>query len=131
MGTMSERHTTSSEAEQQLVFDLMRERLLQMFGAGGQFRIGLGTPTAEDAVFVATVADTIAHSVATAFNPARSSAGRRAAPQTIAEQDALWQQIEADLDVRRTGPDSVEVQVEAEEAAAAESLAQRLGTKAA
>ena len=49
---MSERHTTSSEAEQQLIFDLMRERLLDMFGAGGNFRISLGSATADDAVFV-------------------------------------------------------------------------------
>jgi len=130
---MSERHTTSSEAEQQVIFDLMRERLLQMFGAGGAFTIRLGSATADDAVFVATVADTIAHQVAAAFNPARETSGRRAAPATIAEHEELWQQIEEGLDVRRTGPDSVEVDVEREVAAAREggSLAERLGAKAA
>ena len=131
---MSERHTTSSEAEQQLIFDLMRERLFEMFGPGGSFRITLGRATAEDAVFVSTVADTISHHVATAFNPSRESAGRRvAAPTTIAEQDELWHEIEQTLLVRRTGPDSVDVDVEREVAAAREggSLAERLGSKAA
>ena len=131
---MSERHTTSNEAEQQLVFDLMRERLLEMFGAGGNFRIVLGRATGDDAVFVSTVADTLAHHVATAFNPERSHAGRRvAAPTTIEEHDELWHEIETELNVRRTGPDSVEVDVERELAAAHEggSLAERLGTRAA
>ncbi len=131
---MSERHTTSSEAEQQLVFDLMRERLMHMFGPGGSFRITLGRPTADDAVFVSAVADTVAHQVAAAFNPERESAGRRvAAPTTIAEHEELWQQIEEDLLVRRTGPDSVDVDVEREVAAAREgsSLAERLSSKAA
>lgn len=130
---MSERHTTSSEAEQQLVFDLMRERMLQLFGAGGTFTISLGSATSDDAVFVATVADTIAHHVATAFNPVRETSGRRAAPATLAEHEQLWQQIEEDLDVRRTGPDSVEVDVEREVAAARDggSLAERLGSRAA
>ncbi|MBN9240228.1 MAG: hypothetical protein BGO97_10980 [Micrococcales bacterium 70-64] len=131
---MSERHTSSTEAEQQLVFDLMRERLMELFGPGGTFVINVGRASSDDAVFVATVADTIAHSVATAFNPGRESAGRRvAAPTTLAEHDELWQHIEADLEVRRTGPDSVEVDVDREVAAAREgdSLAQRLGTKAA
>ena len=131
---MSERHTTSSEAEQELVFDLMRARLFEMFGPGGSFRITLGRATADDAVFVATVADTVAHHVARAFNPERESAGRRvAAPTTIAEHDELWQQIESELLVRRTGPDSVDVDVEREVVAAREggSLAERLNTKAA
>jgi hypothetical protein len=131
---MSERHTTSSEAEQQLVFDLMRARLLEMFGAGGNFRITLGRATSDDAVFVATVVDTVAHQVATAFNPKRDTVGRRvAAPATIAEHDELWQQIEHELDVRRTGPDSVEVDVEREVAAARDggSLTDRLVTRAA
>ena len=131
---MSERHTTSSEAEQELVFDLMRERLFEMFGPGGSFRITLGRATADDAVFVATVADTVAHHVARAFNPVRESSGRRvAAPTTIAEHDELWQQMETENVVPRTGPDSVEADVEREVAAARDngSLAERLGTKAA
>ncbi|MBX3098957.1 MAG: hypothetical protein KF761_05200 [Salinibacterium sp.] len=131
---MSERHTTSTEAEQQLVFDLMRERLFEMFGPGGSFRITLGRATADDAVFVSTVSDTIAHHVATAFNPEREAGGRRvAAARTIAEHDELWQQIEGELLVRRTGPDSVDADVTREVAAARDggSLAERLGSKAA
>ena len=131
---MSERHNSSSEAEQQLVFDLMRERLFEMFGPGGSFRITLGRATADDAVFVSTIADSVAHHVATAFNPERESSGRRvAAPTTMAEHDELWKEIEADLLVRRTGPDSVDVDVEREVTAAREggSLAERLGNKAA
>jgi acyl transferase domain-containing protein len=131
---MSERHTTSSEAEQELVFDLMRERLFEMFGPGGSFRITLGRATAEDAVFVSTVADTVAHHVATAFNPQRESSGRRvAAATTMAEHDELWKQIETELLVRRTGPDSVDVDVEREVTAAREggSLAERLIRRAA
>jgi len=131
---MSERHTTSSEAEQQLIFDLMRERLFEMFGPGGSFRITLGRTTTDDAVFVSTVADTVAHHVATAFNPERETSGRRvAAPTTMAQHDELWKQIEADLLVRRTGPDSLDVDVEREVAAAREggSLAERLSSKAA
>ncbi|MCU1412556.1 MAG: hypothetical protein JWR04_3263 [Rhodoglobus sp.] len=130
---MSERHTTSSEAEQQLVFDLMRERLFEMFGPGGSFRITLGRATAEDAVFVSTVADTIAHHVATAFNPTQAAGRRVAAPTTIAEHEELWHEIEETLLVRRTGPDSVDVDVEREVTAAREggSLAERLGSKAA
>lgn len=131
---MSERHTSSSEAEQQLIFDLMRERLFEMFGPGGSFRITLGRAPAEDAVFVSTVADTVAHHVATAFNPERESTGRRvAAATTMAEHDELWQEIEQTLLVRRTGPDSVDVDVEREVTAAREggSLAERLGSKAA
>ncbi|CAN5157131.1 hypothetical protein BH09ACT5_BH09ACT5_17310 [soil metagenome] len=131
---MSERHTSSSEAEQQLVFDLMRERLIEMFGAGGSFTITLGRASSEDAVFVSTIAETIAQQVATAFNPVRESAGRRvAAPTTISEHDELWQQMESEHVVPRTGPDSVEADVEREVAAAHEggSLAERLGSRAA
>ena len=131
---MSERHTTSTEAEQQLVFDLMRERLLDMFGAGGNFRISLGSATADDAVFVSVIADTIAQHVTAAFTPVREAPARRvAAPTTFAEQQELWQEIEAGLEVRRTGPDSVEVDVEREVSAALEggSLAERLGSRAA
>ena len=131
---MSERHTARTEAEQQLIFDLLRERLLELFGPGGNFRVTVGSASVDDAVFISTVADRIAHNVATAFNPARSSEGRRvAAPTTMAEHDELWNKIESDLLVRRTGPDSVEVDVEREVTAAREggSVAERLGRRAA
>lgn len=131
---MSERHTSSSEAEQQLVFDLMRERLVQMFGPGGIFRISIGAADADDAAFVSTVVDSVAQQVAAAFNPERATAGRRvAAPTTMSEHEQLWQQLEEDLLVRRTGPDSVGVDVEREVAAAREggSVAERLSSRAA
>lgn len=109
---MSERHTSPSEAEQQAVFDLLSARLYELFGPGGSFRVTLGRPTADESVFASTVADTIAHDVATAFSPVRENAGRRAAePVTMAEHEALWKQIEAELLIRRTGPDSVDVDV--------------------
>jgi len=123
---MSERHTASSEAEQQLVFDLMRDRLFELFGPGGSFRITLGRATADDAVFASTVADTIAHDVATAFNPVREKAGRRVAPtHALAEHEAMWRQIEAELQIRRTGPDSVEVDVQREEQSAGRERARQ------
>lgn len=114
---MGERHTSASEAEQQLVFDLMRERLFELFGPGGSFRITLGRASADDAVFVSTVADTIAHDVATAFNPERTTVARRAASSPRDEHDALWRQIEGELRIRRTGPDSIDVDVEREDEA--------------
>jgi hypothetical protein len=111
---MAERHSAASEAEQQLVFDLLRERLFELFGPGGSFRITLGRATADDAVFVSTVADTIAHDVAPAFNPVRTTAPRRAASPAD-EHDAMWRQIEAELRIRRTGPDSIDVDVARED----------------
>jgi len=123
---MSDRHAASTEAEQQLVFDLMRERLFEMFGPGGSFRITLGRATADDAVFVSTVADTIAHDVAAAFTPARETPGRRvAAVDAMAEHEAMWRQIEAELQIRRTGPDSVEVDVQREEQSAGRERARQ------
>ena len=123
---MSERHTASKEAEQQVVFDLLRDRLGELFGPGGSFRITLGRATAEDAVFVSTVADTIAHDVATAFNPVRETSGRRAAStEALAEHETLWRQIEAELLIRRTGPDSIEVDVQREVHAATRERARQ------
>ena len=102
---MSERHTAAAEVEQQLVFDLMRERLIDMFGPGGSFRISMGRPAADDAFFVATIADTIAHEVAAAFNPVRVTEGRRIAETTpMAEHEKLWKHIEGELGIKTTGP---------------------------
>ena len=102
---MSVRHTAATEVEQQLVFDLMRERLIDMFGPGGSFRITMGRPAADDEFFVATVADTIAHEVAVAFNPVRITEGRRVAkPTPMAEHEKLWKHIERELDIKTTGP---------------------------
>lgn len=122
---MSERHNATGEAEQEIIFDLMRERLLALFGPGGSFRITLGRATAGDALFVSTVADTIAHDVAAAFSPVRETAGRRAAPSTIAEHEALWKQIESELLIRRTGADSIDVDVDREAAAGRATVTHR------
>ncbi|MBC7590531.1 MAG: hypothetical protein H7226_05735 [Salinibacterium sp.] len=101
---MSERHSASTEVEQQVVFDLMRARLIDMFGPGGSFRITMGRPAADDDFFVATVADTIAHEVATAFNPVRETEGRRVASTTpMAQHEKLWKHIERELGIRTTG----------------------------
>ncbi|MDJ0335872.1 hypothetical protein QMG83_11610 [Salinibacterium sp. G-O1] len=112
---MSERHTAATEVEQQLVFDLMRERLIDMFGPGGSFRISMGRPAADDAFFVATVADTIAHEVAAAFNPVRTTEGRRVAETTpMAEHEKLWKHIEGELGIKTTGPATIAADVDRE-----------------
>ena len=113
---MTERHTAGSEAEQQLVFDLMRNRMFELFGPGGSFRITLGRATADDAVFVSTVADTVALEVAKVFT-AHEAKGRRVADSDpVAEHEALWREIEAELLIRRTGPDSIDAVVRAQHA---------------
>lgn len=109
--------------DQQAVYDLMRARLLDLFGPGGSFRITLGRPSADDAIFVSTVADTVAWEVAAALSAPRQSAGHHTASpaQLQAEHDELWRHIEEALLIRRTGPDSVEVDVQREVVAAASS----------
>ncbi len=110
---MSERHNAATEVEQQVVFDLMRERLIDMFGPGGSFRITMGRPAADDAFFVTTIADTIAHEVATAFNPVRVTEGRRVAATTpMAEHERLWQHIEGELGIKTTGPATIAADVD-------------------
>lgn len=117
-----EEHTarvSASEADQQAVFDLLREQLFAMFGPGGSFRITLGRATADDAVFVETVADTIAWEVTASLSSAHSEGSHTAekpAPQVI--HDELWRHIERELLIRRTGPESIDVEVEREVAAA-------------
>jgi len=100
----------------------MRSRLFELFGPGGSFRITLGRPTADDAVFVSTVADTVAWEVAAALSAPRATpanhAADLAAPSTSTEHDELWRHIEEALLIRRTGPDSVEVDVQREVTAA-------------
>jgi hypothetical protein len=112
---MSERHTAATEVEQQLVFDLMRDRLIDMFGPGGSFRITMGRPAADDAFFVATIADTIAHEVAAAFNPVRVTEGRRVAESApMAEHERLWKHIEGELGIVTTGPATIAADVDRE-----------------
>jgi hypothetical protein len=116
---MSEsRHASAADdAEQQLVFDLMRQKLFELFGPGGSFRITLGRPTADDAVFVSTVADVIAQEVAGKFAAPREAPARRVAERTkLEEHEILWREIEAELRIRRTGPDSIDTIVIAQHA---------------
>jgi hypothetical protein len=102
--------------DQQAAYDLMRERLFAMFGPGGSFRISLGRATTDDAVFVSTVADTIAWDVAAALEPAADHAeptGRRANPldPEEAEYRRIWKHVEDELLRRRNDEDSLEVTV--------------------
>ena len=109
--------------DQQAVYEVMRARLNELFGPGGSFRITLGRATLDDAVFTDTVADTIAWEVAGALEnytsapaPATYSeaAGKHTDRDPIAEHEALWRHIEEELLIRRTGPDSVAVDVDRE-----------------
>ncbi len=93
------------EPEQQLVYDLMRQRLYSLFGPGGSFRVTLGRATPAEAVFASTVADTVAWDTAVGLGEVRNTSARHALlrdPQ--AEHEAIWAQIEAELLIRRTGP---------------------------
>ncbi len=89
----------------------MRRRLVDLFGPGGSFRITLGRPTSDDAVFVETVADTIAWDVATSI---RQEDGRAAhEPRRLADQlpedehEAIWKYVEEELLRRRTDTDTI------------------------
>ncbi len=89
------------ERVQQLAYELMRSRLNDLFGPGGSFRITLGRASADDALFVSTVADTIAWDVAAALDE-HESTPRRAADQMPAEEhEELWKHIEDELLKRR------------------------------
>jgi len=90
------------EHVQQLAYELMRSRLNDLFGPGGSFRITLGRASADDALFVATVADTIAWDVAAALDEHAHATPRRAADQLPAEEhEELWKHIEDELLKRR------------------------------
>jgi hypothetical protein len=98
---------TADERVQQLVHDLMRERLNELFGPGGSFRVTLGRATQDDAIFVSTVADTIAWDVAAALDTALNERGERANPRRAAqempadEHDEIWKHVEDELLRRR------------------------------
>ena len=103
-----------SDDEKQAVFELMSERLFELFGPGGRFRITLGRASADDAVFVSTVSDTIAWQVAASLVLEPAAAGHHAAaqPEHI-ERDDLWRHIEAELLAQRQAAESVSVRVHA------------------
>lgn len=92
----------ADERVQQLVHGLMRERLNELFGPGGSFRITLGRATTDDALFVSTVADTIAWDVAAALDEHERATPRRASQQLPAdEHEEIWRHVENQLLKRR------------------------------
>ncbi|MEP6480647.1 MAG: hypothetical protein ABJA94_01425 [Rhodoglobus sp.] len=116
----------SEAADHQVVYDLMRQRLLELFGPGGSFRVSLGRATADEGFFAETIAETVAWEVAAAVEgkaaPVGAAAGGSrsagilgadapaprhgvvADPQ--AAHEALWSHVEAELLIRRTGPNA-------------------------
>jgi len=101
---MSERHTAASEVEQQLVFDLMRAKLVEMFGPGGSFTVSMGQASADDALFVDTVAETIAWDIANGVEAAKPRAPRRVAEVVPeARHEVIWRYVEEEL-ARRSEP---------------------------
>jgi hypothetical protein len=107
-----------SDDEKQAVFELMSERLFDLFGPGGSFRITLGRAAPDDAVFVSTVSDTIAWQVAASLVLEPATAGLHAAPEPdasehAAEHDHLWRHIEAELLAQRQASESLPVTVRA------------------
>ena len=92
----------ADECVQQLVHDLMRERLNELFGPGGSFRVTLGRATQDDALFVSTVADTIAWEVAAALGEHERANPRCASQEMPAdEHDEIWRHVEDELLKRR------------------------------
>jgi hypothetical protein len=90
------------ERVQELVHELMRSRLNELFGPGGSFRVTLGRATADDALFVSTVADTIAWDVAAAIDEHEHATPRRLSEQLPAEEhEAIWKHVEDELLKRR------------------------------
>jgi hypothetical protein len=93
---------TIDERVQELVHELMRARLNELFGPGGSFKVTLGRATADDALFVSTVADTIAWDVAAAIDEHEHATPRRLSDQLPAEEhEAMWKHVEDELLKRR------------------------------
>ena len=101
----------------------MRAKLFEMFGPGGSFTISLNRATLDDAQFVSTVADTVAWQVASELTQPRAKPARRVAEPAVAqaEHEALWRHIESELDIRSTGPETIEADAQREAEAAAAS----------
>ena len=104
---MSEHRATVPTDLQQDVFELVHDRLGELFGPGGSFRITLGRPTPDDALFVDTVAETIAWQVAAALGAASATRAQHAAAgdTTRDEHDELWAHIEHEVLRRRQDGD--------------------------
>lgn len=117
----------SDSVDQQLVYDLMRERLMELFGPGGSFRVTLGRATQGEAFFAETVANTVAWEVAAGVESAgqgTETPRHEVAAQPQIEHEALWAHVEAQLLIRRTGPNAFldDVDVVATPAHAAEPV---------
>jgi hypothetical protein len=95
------------EVLQDQVYELMRARLVDLFGPGGSFRITLGRPTSDDAVFVETVADTIAWDVASSIDRSAHEPRRLADQLPEDEHEAIWKYVEEELLRRRMDTDSI------------------------
>lgn len=117
--TAGKANDVSESEDQQLVYDRMRERLMQLFGPGGSFRISLGRATDDEGFFAQTVAETVAWEVAASLaapaKPASLAATLMGPPQgprhevevePQLEHEALWAHVEAELLIRSTGPDA-------------------------
>lgn len=97
----------ATEATQQLVFDLMQKRLLELFGPGGSFRVELGRADEGEALFASTVAHTVAWDVAESLGTVRSAAPRRAVvAEPAPEHRVIWQYVDEELARRRSFEDA-------------------------
>jgi hypothetical protein len=86
-----------SDEEKQAVFDLMRDRLAELFGPGGSFRVTLGRASTDEALFVSAVADTVAWEVAGAFDRHPAAGQHRDAVMDAPENEQLWAHVESEL----------------------------------
>lgn len=103
-----------SDDEKQAVYELMSQRLFELFGPGGSFRITLGRATADEAVFVSTVSDTVAWQVASSLVLEPAAHGSHTADQPIeSEQDYMWRHIEEELLAQRQASQSIPVEATA------------------
>ncbi len=109
-----------SDDEKQAVFDLVSERLFDLFGPGGSFRVTLGRASADDALFVSTVSDTIAWQVASSLVIEPKTQGSHSVPQPeVAEHDHLWRHIEEELLAQRHASESIPVKSDSSQVRAA------------
>lgn len=87
-----------SEPDQQLLYDLMQKRLLDLFGPGGSFTVTLGRGTQDESMFASTVAHTIAWDVAAHLGEVRVTAPRRSAVvEPAPEHRVIWEYVEDEL----------------------------------
>lgn len=92
-----------TERVQELAYELMRERLYDLFGPGGSFRVVLGRATDDEAIFASTVADTAAWLVANSLEADAPHQAKRAAESVETEHEAIWAHVESEVLLARTG----------------------------